>query len=101
MEVEDMKASDNQRKLHGTRAWRFSRASKVGGGLEVDMKRDTAKSSKPSPGVSIRKAAGAQSVLEKAKQNGYVITALLTVMQNTEKNLLGGCAILHVTIVTA
>lgn len=64
MEVEDMKASDNQR-------------------------------------VSIRKAAGAQSVLEKAKLNGYVITALLTIMQNTGKNLLGGCAILHVTIVTA
>lgn len=100
MEVEDMNASDNQRKLHGTRAWRFSWASKVGG-LEVYMKRDTAKSAKPSPGVSIRKTAGAQSAREKAKLNGYVITALLTVMQNTEKNLLGDCAILHVTLVTA
>lgn len=100
VEVEDTKASDNQRKLHGTRAWRFSRASKVGG-LEVDMKRDTAKSAKPSPGVSIRKSAGAQSVREKAKLTGYILTALLTVMQNTEKNLLGDCAILHVTVVTA
>lgn len=52
-----MKASDNQRKLRGTRAWRFSQASKVRG-LEVDMKRDTANSTKPSPVVSIQTTAG-------------------------------------------
>lgn len=105
MEVEDMKASDNQRKLHGTRARRFSQASKVRG-LEVDIKRDTAKSAKPSPVVSIQKTTGSsecpgESKAERLCHNGYVITALLTLVQNTEKSLLEGCAVLHVTIVTA
>lgn len=96
MEVEERKqrgkASYNYRKLHGTGAWRFSQASKVRA-LEIRRGTQPRAQSNLTDFFPFRKQQGAHGTWEKAALNGYVITALLTIVQNMEKSLFGGCKI--------